>query len=126
MHHLAGVNNPVMEVMLLAISLSPIDFGCPQHGGLRTTKTQSKLYTSGKSKCDGRINKSNHQSGNSADVFAYGDGKASWEPEHLTLIAVYVMYAANILGYKCEWGGTWVSNGEIYGWDMAHFNITEK
>jgi len=121
---LAGVNSHVEETIQLAIKLSSIDFGIPQYGGLRTTGDQAALFTKGVSKCDGRINKSNHQSGNSVDVYAYVDGKASWEPEHLALVAIYVLTAANKLGYKCEWGGTWTKSGKQYGWDMPHFNIT--
>ena len=123
---LSGVEPHVYETVQLAIQLSSIDFGIPKHGGLRTTEDQAKLFTQGVSKCDGRINKSNHQSGNSVDVYAYTDGSASWEPQHLTLVAVYVMMAANMLGHTCEWGGTWTDDGELYGWDMAHFNIMTR
>tara|TARA_R110002124_G_scaffold283668_2_gene459926 strand:- start:400 stop:804 length:405 start_codon:yes stop_codon:yes gene_type:complete len=123
LERLEGVKPHVKETIMLAIQLSSIDFGIPAYGGLRTTKDQAALFTAGKSKCDGRINKSNHQSGNSVDVYAYTD-KASWEPEHLALVAIYVLTAANKLGYKCEWGGTWAKQGKHYGWDMPHFNIT--
>jgi len=121
---LAGVNPHVEETIQLAIKLSSIDFGIPQYGGLRTTEDQAELFTRGVSKCDGRVNKSNHQSGDSVDVYAYVDGKASWEPDHLALVAVYVLTAANKLGYQCEWGGTWAKGSKQYGWDMPHFNIT--
>jgi peptidoglycan LD-endopeptidase CwlK len=121
---LSGTNAHVKETMELAIALSSIDFGIPEYGGLRTADDQAALFTAGKSKCDGRINKSNHQGGDAADVYAYVDGKASWKKEHLALVAVYVLTAANYLGYKCEWGGTWVKKGRHYGWDMPHFNIT--
>ena len=121
---LTGVNSHVEETINLAIKLSSIDFGIPEYGGLRTTEDQAALFTKGASKCDGRINKSNHQSGDSVDVYAYVDGKASWEPEHLALVAIYVLTAANRLGYQCEWGGTWAKPGKQYGWDMPHFNIT--
>lgn len=122
---LSGVNPHVKETIELAIKISSMDFGIPQYGGLRTEEDQAALYTAGKSKCDGRINKSNHQSGDSVDVYAYTD-KASWEPADLTLVAVYVLIAANQLGYKCEWGGTWTKGSDPYGWDMPHFNITVR
>jgi len=121
---LTGVNSHVEETIQLAIKLSSIDFGIPEYGGLRTTEDQAQLFTAGKSKCDGRVNRSNHQSGDSVDVYAYVDGKASWEKDHLALVAIYVLTAANKLGYKCEWGGTWTKSGKPYGWDMPHFNIT--
>ena len=44
----------------------------------------------------------------------------------LALVAIYVLIAANQLGYKCEWGGTWTKGDDLYGWDMPHFNITER
>ena len=121
---LSGTNAHVKETMELAIALSSIDFGIPEYGGLRTADDQAALFAAGKSKCDGRINKSNHQGGDAADVYAYVDGKASWEKEHLALVAIYVLTAANKLGYQCEWGGIWVKKGRHYGWDMPHFNIT--
>ena len=121
---LSGVKPHVKETMELAIKLSSIDFGVPEYGGLRTVEDQAALFTAGKSKCDGRVSKSNHQSGEACDVYAYVDGKASWDLAHLALVAVYVMTAANMLGYKCEWGGTWTKAGDLYGWDCPHFNIT--
>jgi len=124
LERLEGVNSHVEETIKLAIKLSSIDFGIPEYGGLRTVEDQTALFTAGKSKCDGRVNKSNHQSGDSVDVYAYVDGKASWEQDHLTLVAVYVLMAANKLGYNCEWSGTWAKSGKLYGWDMPHFNIT--
>ena len=121
---LSGVKPHVKETIKLAIKLSSIDFGIPQYGGLRTVEDQAKLFTEGKSKCDGVANKSNHQSGDSVDVYAYVDGKASWDLAHLSLVAVYVLTAANKLGYRCEWGGTWAAPNKLYGWDCPHFNIT--
>lgn len=117
---LSGVEPHVYETVQLAIQLSSIDFGIPKHGGLRTTEDQAKLFTSGVSKADGRTNKSYHQTGRALDVYAYVDGKASWDKLHLSHIATAMLQASAQLGYKLEWGGLWNS------WqDMPHFELGE-
>lgn len=118
--NLTGVDGRLVEIADLAITLSNIDFGIPSTGGLRTTEDQAKLFTSGVSKADGRINKSYHQTGKAIDVYAYVDGKASWEKLHLALIAAVMLQAAAQLGYKLKWGGNWKS------WqDMPHFELED-
>jgi len=116
----AGVDPRLIEISDLAISLSNIDFGIPSTGGLRTTEDQAELFTSGVSKADGRTNKSYHQSGKALDVYAYVDGKASWDKLHLALIATAMLQASAQLGYKLKWGGLWKS------WqDMPHFELED-
>jgi len=116
----AGVDPRLIEISDLAISLSNIDFGIPSTGGLRTTEDQAKLFTSGVSKADGRNNKSYHQTGKAIDVYAYVDGKASWDKLHLALIAAVMLQAAAQLGYRLKWGGNWKS------WqDMPHFELED-
>jgi peptidoglycan L-alanyl-D-glutamate endopeptidase CwlK len=116
----SGVDPRLIEVLSRAIKISIIDFGVPSSGGLRTTEDQAALYADKKSKCDGVINKSYHQTGRALDVYAYVDGKASWEKEHLAIVAVAMMQAANELGYKLEWGGLFRSFT-----DMPHFQLGE-
>lgn len=116
----AGVDPRLIEISDLAIAMSNIDFGIPSTGGLRTTEDQAKLFTSGVSKADGRKNKSYHQTGKALDVYAYVDGKASWEKLHLALIAAVMLQAAAQLGYRLKWGGNWKS------WqDMPHFELED-
>ena len=116
----AGVDPRLIEISDLAISLSNIDFGIPSTGGLRTTEDQAALFTSGVSKADGRKNKSYHQTGKAIDVYAYVDGKASWDKLHLALIAAVMLQAAAQLGYRLKWGGNWKS------WqDMPHFELED-
>jgi len=116
----AGVDPRLIEISDLAISISNIDFGIPSSGGLRTTADQAKLFTAGVSKADGRTNKSYHQSGKALDVYAYVDGKASWDKLHLALIAAAMLQAAAQLGYRLKWGGNWKN------WqDMPHFELEE-
>jgi len=116
----AGVDPRLIEISELAITISNIDFGIPSTGGLRTTADQAKLFTANKSKADGRTNKSYHQSGKALDVYAYVEGKASWDKLHLALVAAAMLQAAAQLGYKLKWGGNWKN------WqDMPHFELEE-
>jgi hypothetical protein len=48
------------------------------------------------------------------------DGKASWEKEHLAIIAAAMLQASAQLGYELKWGGLWKS------WqDFPHFEIRD-
>lgn len=116
LRNLDGVHPELVDVVKLAIQLTKIDFGIPSTGGYRTAETQRKLFLDGKSKADGYDNKSNHQTGNAVDVFAYVDGKASWQPEHLSQVACAMLEAAIRLDVNLRWGGLWKSFV-----DMPHF-----
>ena len=116
----AGVDPRLIEISDRAIQISIIDFGIPSSGGLRTVEDQAKLFTAGLSKADGRVNKSYHQTGRALDVYAYVDGKASWEKEHLAIVGCAMLQAAAELGYKLEWGGLFRSFT-----DMPHFQLSE-
>lgn len=116
----AGVDPRLIEISDLAISLSNIDFGIPNTGGLRSVEDQAALFTSGVSKADGRTNKSYHQTGKALDLYAYVDGKASWDKLHLAICATAMLQASAQLGYKLKWGGLWKS------WqDMPHFELED-
>lgn len=110
----------LIEISDLAIKLTRFDFGIPADAGVRTAERQRELFDSGKSKCDGTNKLSRHQSGKALDVYAYVDGKASWDEYHLAMVAAAMLQAASILGYKLSWGGLWES------WqDMPHFELVE-
>jgi peptidoglycan L-alanyl-D-glutamate endopeptidase CwlK len=113
-----GVNYQLVEVAKLALVLSPIDFGIPKYGGLRTAEEQQELFNDKASQLDGTIKKSNHQSGMALDVFAYVGGKASWDEHHLTTIAAAMLEAASRLSVNMRWGGHWVNFI-----DMPHFEV---
>ena len=115
---MAGVSKELKEIANLAIKISIIDFGIPEFGGKRTSEEQNGLYRAKKSKCDGYHTWSRHQYGDALDVYAYIDGKASWDEGHLALVAAAMLQAANELGYKLEWGGLWKNYK-----DMPHFQI---
>jgi peptidoglycan LD-endopeptidase CwlK len=120
--NMQGIDPRLAELMSRAIKKSPIDFGIPAGGGKRTPEQQHELFVAGKSKCDGYKVKSNHQSGLAVDVFAYIDGKASWDREHLALVAGVVLSEAIQMGLKVRWGGEFGS--KVYkGWDSPHFEL---
>jgi peptidoglycan L-alanyl-D-glutamate endopeptidase CwlK len=120
LNNLIGVDERLIDIAEVAIKLSNIDFGIPSTGGLRTEEVQAKLFADGVSKADGVNSKSYHQSGKALDVYAYVDGKASWDKLHLSLIAAAMLQASAQLGYELKWGGLWKS------WqDYPHFEIRD-
>lgn len=127
-----GVNPILVEVMLKAIEVSPIDFGIPRDGGLRTTERQQELYALGRTvharkvtNADGIRNKSYHQSGNAIDVYAYVAKKASWKKVHMGIIAGVIIATGRLMGVEIEWGGTFGSK-TFQGWDSAHFQLKKN
>ena len=112
------VDSSLIAIAEKALSISKIDFGIPEYGGYRTTSEQKELYERGASKCDGIRIKSKHQTKRALDVYAYVDGKASWDEYHLAMVACAMLQAASELGYKLEWGGLWTSFV-----DMPHFQL---
>lgn len=117
---LAGVDDRIFQVIELALTISLIDFGIPADGGLRTADRQYELFKSGASKLDGYDRESRHQSGKAFDVFAYVDGKASWDELHLTHVATAILSAASQLSVPLVWGGHWRSFK-----DLPHFEIKD-
>ena len=115
---LEGVDQRIIEIVDLALTITHIDFGIAGDGGIRTAERQLELYEKGVSKCDGFKVKSYHQTGLAFDIYAYVDGKASWDRNHLTSVAAALLQAASELGYKLEWGGLW------WAWqDFPHFEL---
>lgn len=117
---LEGVDKRLIEVIEKALTISKVDFGIPEYGGIRREEEQHKLFLDGKSKCDGRYKKSKHQLGKAFDVYAYVDGKASWEVYHLSQVACAILQSSILLGYKLQWGGLWVNF-----LDTPHFELIE-
>jgi len=126
-----GVDSRMIEIDDLAITITLIDYGHPKYSGLRSSEIQNELYQKQASLCDGYINIGNHQKGLALDFYAYVDGKASWEPHHLAVVAAAYLQAASMLGYKLSWGGFWetdsseIINGIPYGWDMGHVELVD-
>lgn len=112
----------LIKVLEEAIKLSPIDFGVAC--GHRTIAEQQEVYKQKKSKCDGIKNKSkhNHNPSLAVDVYAFVNGKASWDKTHLGIVAGVILSTANRMGIKLTWGGTFGSN-EFKGFDMPHMEL---
>ena len=117
---LQGIDPRLISIINEALKISVIDFGIPGDGGLRTAERQKELFDKKVSECDGTINKSYHQTGKAFDVYAYVDGKASWDRYHLTQVAAAILQAAAMLGYQLRWGGLFKSFV-----DMPHFEIRD-
>ncbi len=129
--HRKGVDPRLIEISDRAIKITLVDFGHGPMAGLRTAEIQNQLFKDGLSKCDGYTNKSRHQTGKALDFYAYVNGRASWDPEHLSMVANAFLQAAAELGYNVQWGGLWARkgktkiNGIIYGWDMPHMELVD-
>ena len=117
--NMEGVHVDLKRVAQRAIQITKIDFGIPETGGKRSAEMQKALFDEGLSMCDGYDKKSFHQSGNALDFYAYVDGKASWQPEHLAQVACAFLQAANQLGVNLKWGGLFKSFT-----DMPHVEIS--
>lgn len=115
---LKGVDQRIIKIIDLALTITAVDFGIPEYGGLRTVEDQRALFAKGASKCNGIDDLSNHQSGLAFDVYAYTGGAASWDRNHLTQVAAAILQSASMLGYELQWGGLWKS------WqDFPHFEL---
>jgi len=116
---LNGIDAILVAIVTEAIKESPFDFGIPRSGGKRTAAEQKELFDKGRSKADGYNKKSYHQSGKAFDIYAYVDGSASWEDEHLEPIARHIQEVArDQFDVELTWGGDWKSFK-----DMPHFQI---
>jgi len=113
-----GVDPRLIEISDLAIQITVIDFGHPQYAGLRTDEEQLTLFQAGKSMCDGTDKLSFHQTGRALDFYAFVDGKASWDPGHLSLVACAFLQAASVLEIKLQWGGLFTNFR-----DMPHVQL---
>ena len=119
LNRLKGVEPILLAIMVDAVRCSPYDFGIPQHGGLRSADEQNLLFKNKKSRLDGFVKKSYHQSGRAVDIYGIKDGKVTWEKEVLKEIAGHIIKTA-MDNYKIRltWGGHWFKFQ-----DMPHFQI---
>lgn len=131
-----GIHQDLKLVMCESIKVTPIDFGIPRDGGVRTAARQNQMFHDPtiKTNCDGFDKISNHQiqngqkSGKAVDVFAFVEGKASWKHHHLSMIAGVIMSTADRLrqggeiSIRIRWGGQFGSRN-FNGWDKPHFEV---
>ena len=127
---------PVLITILEeGIKDSPYDFGIPGDGGHRTATRQMELYARGRTTeeledkgivgIEGRPDKSRitwtlnsyHMTGNAFDIYAYVDGRASWDRKYLEPIARHLIEVASKHGIVLNWGY------DLWKKDGAHFQI---
>ena len=115
------VNPLLIAILVDGIKDSPYDFGIPLFGGYRTAEEQNALYNKKPRVTykDGYQNMSYHQTGNAFDIYAYVDGKATWNKKYYEPIARHLQeIAMNRYGINLTWGGDWVKFK-----DLPHFQI---
>lgn len=116
-YNMRGVNQKLIDLAYEALAISPIDFGIPMNGGLRTIAAQRRLFEKGLSKCDGDDRVSKHQLGAALDVAPWVDGPSN-DPEHYAIVAAAFLVAAQRQGVNLWWGGLWPNFK-----DMPHLQL---
>ena len=128
---LEGVLPVLLEIFTKGIKDSPYDYGIPETGGLRTEQMQKDMYAIGRTTQKHRkpvtwtLN-SNHMAkgdgfGYAVDIYAYVNGKASWNMKYLRPIANHLKkYAYDNYYVELEWGF------DLWGKDGAHFQLNYK
>jgi peptidoglycan L-alanyl-D-glutamate endopeptidase CwlK len=81
------VNPKLINLILLAIRRTPIDFGVAWMGGKRTAEEQNQLFKEGYSQCDGYEKLSKHQSGDAIDLNVFVGSKLVENKEMLCVVA---------------------------------------
>jgi len=101
---LEGVDEELVAIVKRAITITPIDFGIPWMGGLRTIEDQRELV---KKKVSHTM-KSKHIEGNAFDVVAYVGARPSWELALYDDLADTIIKSAKEIGVEqLKWGGAW-------------------
>lgn len=98
---LKGVHPDLVKVVKRALELSEYDFGVSE--GLRTLERQTELVKARKS----RTMNSRHLTGHAVDIFVLEGGKITWEFEKYRIVSEAFFKAAEELGVKIVWGGSW-------------------
>jgi len=122
------VNPKLINLILLAIRRTPIDFGVAWMGGKRTAEEQNQLFKEGYSQCDGYEKLSKHQSGDAIDLNIFVGSKLVENKEMLCVVAGVMFSCANEMNINLIWGLDWNSNGDIRDNkfnDMYHFEIKD-
>ncbi len=123
----------LQRVMYKAIELSIIDFGIAS--GYRSPEEQQELYKQGRTKVgsivtyvDGvkRKSKHNYSPSNAVDIYAYVDGKACWEKEHLYYLGGVIMTCARNLNVELRWGANFNRDADLTNenfYDLPHYEL---
>ena len=117
----------------IAIQRSQIDFGIAE--GHRSVERQYDLYKAGLSKIDGvnKRGKHNYKPSLAFDIYAWVNGKSSYDQRYIIFIAGVILAVAKELKEQgrieteLRWGGNWDGDGEIITDqsfnDLVHFEI---
>jgi len=106
-------------IMITALNLSDVDFGIAE--GFRTVEKQQRYFREGKSKIDGvkRKGKHNYNPALAVDIYPYVNGRAEYDPEHVSYLAGLIqgiaelLYRSGKVTHRLRWGGNWDMDGEI-------------
>jgi peptidoglycan L-alanyl-D-glutamate endopeptidase CwlK len=123
--NLSSCHEKIREVIETSLELSAIDFGVSH--GHRSPEEQKEIFAQGRTKpgkivtyCDGfdKLSKHNHLPSLAVDVYAWVDGRASWDDEHLSYLAGVILTVAKQKGVNLFWGGHWKNFK-----DRPHFEL---
>ena len=113
----------LIEIIKMAIRFSVIDFGIAETA--RPDEKQAEYFAKGLSKLDGVTRKSKHQVTKkkplamAVDIFAWVEGKVSYDKEHLSYIAGVIdactkmLFVQGKIHHLLRWGGNWDMDGKI-------------
>jgi len=99
--NLVGVHPDLVAVVKRAIQISRTDFTVIE--GVRTKERQKELVRKGASK----TMNSRHISGHAVDIVPVKDGVISWRIDDYYPLAEAMATAADELGVRVRWGGSW-------------------
>lgn len=130
---LASCHEDLRLIANVAIQRSVIDFGIAE--GHRSVERQYDLYKAGLSKIDGvnKRGKHNYKPSLAFDIYAWVNGRSSYDQRYIIFIAGVIMTVARELkeqgriDTELRWGGNWDGDGEIITDqsfnDLVHFEI---
>ena len=98
---LQGVDDRLVKIVHDAIKITTVDFSVGE--GLRTLERQHLLMSQGKSKTE----KSKHLTGHAVDLWAFVNGKVSWQEKHYYNIAQAMRDSAIKHNVILRWGAVW-------------------
>lgn len=117
---LEGVHDDLVEIMKLALDMSPNTFIITE--GLRSVDRQKQLVAAGAS----QTMRSRHLTGHAVDVAIKVDDEIRWDWPLYRALSVVVKDAAHQLELPIEWGGDWKSlvDGPHYQLPWQQYPIT--
>lgn len=111
--NLVGVDERLVNCVLIAIELSECDFSVVE--GLRTIERQKQLVEEGKS----WTMDSYHLKGLAVDIYPWKDGKTDHSEQSYKQVAKALFKASQRLGLELEWGGFWKTEDNPH-WQLVN------